>query len=66
MYRIQGHNGETPVAYQQDQLLSQNLNSTEAFYVVQPGTGHSWVWNGAGATDAEKGLAGRMSKILNI
>lgn len=67
MYRIQGHYGMTPIAYQQDQLLATNLNSTESFFVVQPGsTGHSWAWNGLGSSEDEKLYAGKMAKVLNL
>ena len=45
-------------------MLFQNLNSTEAYFIVQPGTGHSWAWNGFGSTDGEKLLCSRMAKVM--
>jgi hypothetical protein len=66
MYRVQGHYGETPVATQQDHIQAKNLNSTESFFVVQAGTGHSWAWNGFGSSDGEKLYSSRLSKVMKM
>lgn len=53
LYKIQGPFGEKPQAIQQDNVKAENLNSNDAFFVVEAGGAHAWAWLGEGADESE-------------
>lgn len=66
MFRVQGPFDETPQAIQQEDMIAQNLNSQEAFFIIKPDSNKaSYAWFGIGCSVGERGYAERLEKILN-
>jgi len=64
MYRVQGPFGEQPQAIQQDKIVCSNLNSGEAFFVVNVEAKSCYAWLGEGASEDEKAYCQKLGKTL--
>lgn len=64
MFRVSGPMEEKPRAIQQDNVVCKNLNSGEAYFIVDEKAKKCFSWYGEGASADEKKYAAALAPIL--